>query len=309
MTYYVFHLEKVPETGRWRFIDVGPELERQMADETFRSTLATYKGRILPASHPHSRLVRSVASRVVAALDRAVEHQPDHTRGDSGLDHHSHGKEGGIQYGSVASGTSSSGSSSNTKWEVFVIDDPKQKNAFVLPGGKIFVFTGILPICQNVDGVATVLSHEVAHQVARHSAERLSGYRAIIAISSLLELLSLDIGLSRTGLTFLHTLPNSRVMEMEADHLGLRIMSRACFDPREASKLWTRMSESEGESGGGGILSSARELLSTHPLSRKRVVQMQEWLPEALSMRDNSACPPLQQVNAFKDAMTYTNRS
>lgn len=316
--YYVVHLEQVPETGRWRFIDVSAAQEHEMGQETFRQTLSEYRDRILPASHPYSRLVRSVASRIVAALDKAVDdrNQPHHTKGDNGLAHHSHGEEGGIMYGSNASlGNHSAGGATSwfgaqanaepqkpaTKWEVFVIDDPKQKNAFVLPGGKIFVFTGILPICANADGLATVLGHEVAHQVARHSAEKMSGYKVLLFGTFLLDAFGLDIGLSRTALTLLLSLPNSRKTELEADYLGLRIMSRACFDPREASKLWTRMSESEGGSG-GGVLSSAQAILSTHPVSSQRIKNMEKWLPEALDTRRASDCPAPEQISGFRSA-------
>ncbi|SPO23327.1 related to OMA1 - Metalloendopeptidase of the mitochondrial inner membrane [Ustilago trichophora] len=315
--YYVIHLEKVPETGRWRFIDVSAQQEHQMGQESFRQTLAEYHDRILPALHPHSRHVRSVASRIVAALDKVVDdsNQPYHTKGDPYLTHHSHGEEGGITYGSNGSygggGRTASffGSQFNaapqkeaTKWEVFVIDDPKQKNAFVLPGGKIFVFTGILPICKNADGLATVLGHEVAHQVARHGAEKMSGYKVLLFGTFLLDAFGLDIGLSRALLTLLLSLPNSRKTELEADYLGLRIMSRACFDPREASKLWTRMSESEGGGGGGGIMDSAQAILSTHPVSSQRIKNMEKWLPEALETREASNCPAPEQISGFRNA-------
>ncbi|PWZ00447.1 hypothetical protein BCV70DRAFT_199724 [Testicularia cyperi] len=302
--YYVVHLEKVPETGRWRFIDVSPEQEHEMGEQTFRQTLQEYRGKILPSSHPYSKQVRAVASRIVAALDKAVEHQPHHTRGDSGLDHHSHGPEGGIQYGSTSGLSTPSNSASQTRktnWEVFVIDDPKQKNAFVLPGGKIFVFTGILPVCQNADGLATVLGHEVAHQVARHSAEKMSGYKVLLFGAFVLEMFGLDIGLSRAALTLLLSLPNSRKTELEADWLGLRIMSRACFDPTEASKLWTRMSQEDGSSS-GGLLQNAQAILSTHPVSSQRIKNMQEWLPDALQTRQDANCPTPQNVRGFRDA-------
>ncbi|TKY87217.1 hypothetical protein EX895_003894 [Sporisorium graminicola] len=316
--YYVVHLEQVPETGRWRFIDVSAQQEHEMGQETFRQTLAEYRDRILPASHPYSKQVRAVASRIVAALDKAVDdrNQPHHTKGDPFLTHHSHGEQGGISYGSNASlGNNGNGDSASwfggassaapqqaaTKWEVFVIDDPKQKNAFVLPGGKIFVFTGIMPVCQNADGLATVLGHEVAHQVARHSAEKMSGYKVLLFGTFLLDAFGLDIGLSRAALTLLLSLPNSRKTELEADYLGLRIMSRACFDPREASRLWTRMSESEGGSG-GGVLSSAQAILSTHPVSSQRIKNMEKWLPEALETRQASDCPAPEQISGFRSA-------
>ncbi|SPO22010.1 related to OMA1 - Metalloendopeptidase of the mitochondrial inner membrane [Ustilago trichophora] len=320
--YYVVHLERVPETGRWRFIDVSPQQEHQMGQESFRQVLAEYRDLILPASHPHSRHVRSVASRIVAALDKAVDdsNQPFHTKGDPSLTRDSHGEEGGITYGSNASlggdqTASYFGSKSKaapqeeaTKWEVFVIDDPKQKNAFVLPGGKIFVFTGILPVCKNADGLATVLGHEVAHQVARHGAEKMSGYKVLLFGTILLDAFGLDVGLSRAALTLLLSLPNSRKTELEADYLGLRIMSRACFDPREASKLWTRMSESEGGGSGGGIMDRAQAILSTHPVSSQRIKNMEKWLPEAIETREASHCPAPEQISGFKNAAASATR-
>ncbi|SNX83056.1 related to OMA1 - Metalloendopeptidase of the mitochondrial inner membrane [Melanopsichium pennsylvanicum] len=324
--YYVFHLEQVPETGRWRFIDVSAAQEHQMGQETFRQTLSEYRDHILPSSHPYSKQVRSVASRIVAALDKAVEdgNQPYHTKGDPNLTHHSHGEEGGIIYGSNTTipGTGGQrdalffGDQSNqvlnkpaTNWEVFVIDDPKQKNAFVLPGGKIFVFTGILPICKNADGLATVLGHEVAHQVARHSAEKMSGYKVLLFGTFLLDAFGLDIGLSRAALTLLLSLPNSRKTELEADYLGLRIMSRACFDPREASQLWNRMSESEGGDNGQGVLNSAQAILSTHPVSSQRIKNMEKWLPEAIRTRQASNCPTPQQITGFTSAVHSAKQS
>lgn len=84
-----------------------------------------------------------------------------------------------------------------------MIDDKKTKNAFVLPGGKIFVFTGILPVCANEDGLASVMGHEVAHQVARHSAERMSSLKVLTVLGFALEAVGLDIGISRLLLTFL----------------------------------------------------------------------------------------------------------
>ncbi|GME21867.1 mitochondrial metalloendopeptidase oma1 [Neofusicoccum parvum] len=112
-------------------------------------------------------------------------------------------------------------------WEVHVIDDP-QKNAFVIPGGKVFVFSGILPICQNEDGLAAVLGHEIAHNVAHHAAERMS--QSIFVLTAVL---AIDIFLGGTGgltrmlldLTFMK--PGSRSQESEADFIGLSVLDYA----------------------------------------------------------------------------------
>lgn len=297
--FYVSHLEQVPETGRWRYMRLSPAQEYQLGVQAYRELLQQYQGKILPASHPHSKYVRSVASRIVAALDRTVNNQPDHMQGDATMDHHSHGQEGGITYGSRSSDANSPDRVPKTKWEVFVIDEPKEVNAFVCPGGKIFVFTGILPVCKNADGLATVLGHEVAHQVARHIAEKVSGYDVFVFGGFLMSLIGIQYDYYESLMTLLYNLPNSRKAELEADYLGLKIMSRACFDPQEASKFWTRMTEAEGKSKGGVL----ENLLSDHPVSTKRMKNMQDWLPEAMSLRDNSSCPPVHKVSAFKSAV------
>lgn len=86
---------------------------------------------------------------------------------------------------------------------------------FVIPGGKIFVFTGILPICETEAGLATVLGHEVAHQVLRHTAERMSSMKVVFLLTTVLSLIGLDFGLSRALVTLLMALPNSRKSETE----------------------------------------------------------------------------------------------
>ncbi|KAJ3020951.1 UNVERIFIED_CONTAM: hypothetical protein HDU68_009885 [Siphonaria sp. JEL0065] len=122
-------------------------------------------------------------------------------------------------------------------WEIHLIDDP-QKNAFVIPGGKVFVFTGILPVVANQDGLAAVLGHEVAHQIARHSAEKLSQMKVVILGQVLLSFifdagflgrLLMDVGIMK---------PFSRLCESEADYIGLKLMAQACYDPDAAVDMW-----------------------------------------------------------------------
>ena len=168
------------------------------------------------------------------------------------------------------------------QWEVRVINDPSV-NAFVMPGGKIFVFSGILPVCAGNDGLAHVLGHEIAHSVAHHTAEKLSksgfilGLALVIAltfdISGHLAQSVVDIALSRT---------NSRTQESEADHIGLLIASKACYDPQAAIGLWQRMTKAEQY--------APPQFLSTHPASANRIVKLQGWLPEAEAVRWKSEC-------------------
>ncbi|KAI8815969.1 peptidase family M48-domain-containing protein [Fimicolochytrium jonesii] len=169
------------------------------------------------------------------------------------------------------------------KWEVHVVDDP-QKNAFVLPGGKIFVFTGLLPIVEDEAGMAAVLGHEIAHQVARHSAEKLS-YMTITTILQLLlaALFDPNMVLTRIFVEFGINMPFSRKMESEADYIGLRLMAQACYDPNAAVRMWQRMKEVVNHS-------EVMAYLGTHPSPGKRIENIKEWLPEAQLIRENSDC-------------------
>ena len=254
--YYVCHLEQVPSTGRWRFIDVGPLDEWKMGQEAYRSVLQQYNGRILPSWSVQHAQVNRVAQRIIQACRYLDIHR--------------------------AQGAPPS------QWTVHVVNDPRQKNAFVLPGGHIFVFTGILPVCENDAGLATVLAHEVAHQIARHSAEKMAGSKVLMAGAFALDMLGLDIGLSRIMLNLLLSLPNSRRIESEADELGLRIMSQACYDPRQAVQFWQRMNADEARS--GPLADSARQLLSTHPVNSQRISNIQQWLPHAERIYHSQHC-------------------
>ncbi|CAG7926666.1 unnamed protein product [Penicillium olsonii] len=123
-------------------------------------------------------------------------------------------------------------------WRVYVIQDDENQNAFVLPG--VFVYTGILPICKDTNGLAAVLAHEIAHVVAHHPAERMSNGLFKFGIVMALSLL-FDISgqFSSLLVNLMYSLPNSRVQEAEADKMGLMIMSKACFNPQAAVQLTT----------------------------------------------------------------------
>jgi Zn-dependent protease with chaperone function len=134
-----------------------------------------------------------------------------------------------------------------------------------LPGGKVFVFTGILPIVENEDGMAAVLGHEISHQLARHSAEKLSFAKVLLAGQFTLALFGIDPSFifNRLTLNFLMEKPFSRKCETEADDIGLQLMALACFDPREAIEVWKRM-----EAAGGADIP---QFMSTHPSHKNRI--------------------------------------
>ncbi|KAK4691541.1 hypothetical protein P7C71_g5481, partial [Lecanoromycetidae sp. Uapishka_2] len=184
----------------------------------------------------------------------------------------------------------------DAEWEVRVIDDPEQKNAFVVPGGKVFVFSGILPICAGDDGLAAVLGHEIAHQVAHHTGEKLSK-NGLVALVAMAAALTLDVSgqLPYFILDLVLSRPGSRKMESEADFIGLLMMAKACYDPKAAVGLWERMSRAEQN--------APPQWLSTHPASENRIVRIQEWLPQAEKVANDSECGgTMSYANDFKAA-------
>lgn len=174
----------------------------------------------------------------------------------------------------------------NYDWEFIVVED-KTPNAFVLPGGKVTVYTGILPITLNEHGLATVLGHEVAHAIARHGGERVSqnlivqvGLTAVQAgMASQNPAVSQGVMAALGAGTQVGVLlPYARLQESEADRLGLVFMAKAGYDPRRAVDFWRRMLAASRKRGRG----RPPEWLSTHPVEERRIRQIQEWLPEAL---------------------------
>lgn len=168
------------------------------------------------------------------------------------------------------------------RWEFKLLED-KQVNAFCLPGGKVAVYTGILPVARDDAGLAAVLGHEVSHAIARHGGERVSQTllvqtglaatqaalsrsdpRTVQAVTSLLGA-GASVGL---------LLPWSRQQESEADRLGLVYMAKAGYPPTAARDLWVRMGQLSGR--------SQPEFLFTHPLPATRVTQIEGWIPEAM---------------------------
>lgn len=166
------------------------------------------------------------------------------------------------------------------QWSAALIDSP-DVNAFCLPGGKIAVYTGILPVTKNEAGLATVLAHEIAHATARHGAQRLFRERLIqTALQGFSGSLSdLDpgqrqivIGLLGAGAQYGLVLPYGRDHELEADALGLNYMMKAGYDPREAISFWERMAEQGGR--------NPPEWASTHPSHGSRIERIKEIISQ-----------------------------
>jgi predicted Zn-dependent protease len=174
--------------------------------------------------------------------------------------------------------------SASMYWELAVIDQP-DINAFVLPGGKISVFSGILQVAQNQHQLATVIGHEVAHVTAHHANERAS--RSMVAgVGIDIAAILLGGGYARQTQAAQQTLqtgamlgilnPFSRQQESEADIIGLKYMAKAGFDPRESVTLWTNMEEKNE--------SKVPEFMSTHPSGETRIESLVSQLPAALAL-------------------------
>jgi len=244
--YYVStNQETVPLTGRTQLVDLSREQEAALGLQSYREILGSE--RVLRQG-PQVELVRSIGARIQRAA------APE----DPGFE-----------------------------WEFNVIESP-QANAFALPGGKVAVYTGILPVTENENALAAVMGHEVAHAIARHGAERMA-YQKLVQLGTVAAGVSMSdmdpetqrmvLGALGVGAQFGVLLPFSREHESEADYMGLIYLARACYDPREAPKLWQRMAQA----GGGG---APAEFLSTHPSHETRIRQLEEWMPEAMRVRE-----------------------
>lgn len=170
------------------------------------------------------------------------------------------------------------------KWEFNLIDDPKTVNAWCLPGGKVAVYSGILPVTRDEEGLAVVMGHEIAHALARHGSERMSqGLLAQLGGAALgAAMASKPAATQRVaqeaygaGATVGVLLPFSRAHESEADRIGLILMAKAGYEPGAAVAFWGRMAKASGGK------DSTPEFLRTHPADDKRIARIEDELPEA----------------------------
>ena len=167
-------------------------------------------------------------------------------------------------------------------WEFNLVEDDLI-NAWAMPGGKVVVYTGILPIAQNETGLAVVMGHEIAHAIAEHGNERMSqqllqqagAVTLMVAMKDEpVQTQALWLGVYGVGTQVGIMLPYSRTQESEADRMGLIFMAMAGYDPQEAPKFWERMAT--GKDG------EPPEFLSTHPSSQTRINNLKSWIPEAM---------------------------
>jgi predicted Zn-dependent protease len=168
----------------------------------------------------------------------------------------------------------------NFDWEYILIEDKKVKNAWCMPGGKIAVYTGILDVTKNTNGLAAVMGHEIAHAVAKHSVERQSRSALLQTGTQLIDIftggklsqVNRVTGMNTVGLLSQIGIMNpfSRTQESEADYLGMIFSSLSGYDIRETKKLWERMKEANKGK-------EPPQFMSTHPSSSKRIKDLSEW--------------------------------
>lgn len=199
----------------------------------------------------------------------------------------------------------------NFQWEFNLVQND-EVNAFCMPGGKIVVYTGLLPVTKNETALAIVLGHEIAHAVAKHSAEQMSKqYRQQVATSiggAVLNQVSAGAGdvasnIASTAFSFANA-KYSRANESEADHMGLIFAAMAGYDPNEAVTFWTRMANANSGTQQAGLQS----WLSDHPSDEKRVRDIKGWLPEALKYYHPSTTKTTTKTTTTKTGKGKTKR-
>lgn len=244
--YYLSHRDVVPVTGRKHLVDISREQEAALGYQSYQEIL---QNEHIVTTGEAPKMVQDVATRLIQAVQKFPGADP------------------------------------GFEWEANVIESD-QVNAFALPGGKIAVYTGLLPVAANADGLAVVMGHEIAHAVARHGAERMA-YQKLVQIGSMAAGVSVGdmspqarqavMAALGAGAKFGVLLPFSRDHESEADEMGLYFAAAACFDPREAPKLWERMAALGG--------AHPPEFASTHPSNEHRIEDLNRWMPKALEYR------------------------
>ena len=247
--YYMMNQETVPLTGRKQLRTMEPAQEMQLGLQSYQQILSD--SRVVSPNEPVVQAVQQIGER----LKRAAAPE------DPGFE-----------------------------WAFNVIDSD-QANAFALPGGYTAIYTGLIPIAENENGIAVIMGHEIAHALAHHGAERMAqqNMQRIVGAGVSLGAGGMDLGAQRAvmgvfgGISqYGYALPFSRKHESEADYIGLILVARACYDPREAPELWKRMGANAG--------ANPPEFQSTHPAPETRVADFEAWMPEAIAIY-NQNCP------------------
>ena len=241
-----------PVTGRKQFRLVSEQELQAMATQEYQQFLSTNRA-VSPSADRDAEMVRRVGQRIATAVTNYYKQQG---------------------HGEVLEGY---------KWEYNLVNN-KEANAWCMPGGKVVVYTGLLPITQNEAALAMVIGHEIAHATLQHGNERMSqglvqqlgGVALAVAVSSQpAETQNLFMNAYGIGSQVGVLLPFSRKQELESDRFGMIWGAMAGYNPREAVALWQRMEKAANGQ-------APPEFLSTHPAPGNRISQLEKYLPEAL---------------------------
>jgi metalloendopeptidase OMA1, mitochondrial len=225
-----------PENGgegpghRAQTLGLSPQQELELGRQAYKQVLSNPNkyGRVVPRDRPECQRIRGIAERIIHASGiEPLRREINLRKGD------------------------------RFEWDVNVLDKD-QVNAFCLPGGKMVVFKGILPVAKNDDQLATVISHEISHALAHHSSERVARQE-----------------MNQEGPGGIWSKSFDRQQEAEADHIGLFLMTFAGYDPEEAVRFWERMQQASGAQ------QRVPEILSDHPSDAHRIQSMKEWVQKA----------------------------
>lgn len=265
--YYWFSNQVVdPYTGEKALIDksLSVEDEKAMGLQAYEEILS--QERPVDPNSQIAQQVREIAKRLIAKVD-VVEAEL--------------AAEHGLQPQRI---------SKDFDWDVNVIESD-QANAFCLPGGKMAVYTGLIPVAKNADAVAVVMGHEIAHALLRHGAQRMAQQKVAQIGQMGAGMAGMDAGsqqMVQAAMGYGMLLPYARSHETQADEVGLMLAAAACFDPREAVPLWERMSEASGGQ-------APPEFSSTHPNPGTRIQNLSALMPKALEYQKKFCTTPPAQ--------------
>ncbi|UHQ18474.1 M48 family metallopeptidase [Lysobacter sp. KIS68-7] len=254
--YWLSNRSTDPLTGETVMIDknISPDDEKALGLQAWQELLTTEHP--LPPSDPNAQAIRGIAQRLIAKIPEvsdalAAEHNLQAQHIEKSFD-----------------------------WEVNVLQSD-QVNAFCLPGGKMAVYTGLIPVAQNNDAMAIVMGHEITHALLRHGAQRMTEQK----LAQIGQMAGAMSGMDQSQMQAVmsvygygRALPYARKQESQADEMGLMLAAAACFNPEEAIPLWQRMDASSGGN-------APPEFASTHPNPGTRIQNLQALMPKAMEYR------------------------